>query len=147
MTNEELLQLIDSDPEAKGYADIGNDAACALRVSAIAPKVRRPVPALDLQYVAMRRGIWGDMKVKANDSQVAGSIRALCHMFIDQVMTGRSIDFELPEVSGMLQQLVAVGVVPSAVSSEIIELSYCSQTIAAKEVSEAYMSRRPGGHL
>jgi hypothetical protein len=147
MTPIELLALIDGDTVASGKAAIGDDSGCAARCIVIAPPVRVPVPAAELQYEAMLGMSWGVMKVKASQAEVALEIRALCYQFIDQVQSGRPIDFALPQVSQMLAAMVATGIVSQATADAIIAKSWAPQTITANDVSAAMSPRRPGGRI
>ena len=147
MTPAELLALIDSDSVALAFAVAGNDAACAARCIEIAEAVRKPVEAADLQYEAMIGMSWGTMRVKAGDSSVDGQIRALCFQFIDQVQSGRPIDFALPQVEQMLGAMVSVSIVSQATAEAIIAKSWVPQSITANDVSAAMLPRRPEGKI
>lgn len=147
MTNEELLQLIDSDADASARAALGDDAGCALRCVQIAPLIRVPVPADDLRYESMLAMTWGAMRVKATDAAVPQSVRALCHQFIDQVQADRPIDFALPQVGAMLAAMVQTEIVSQATADAIIARSWTRQTITANDVSAAMAPRRPGGKI
>jgi hypothetical protein len=147
MTQVELLALIDGDTVATAKAAIGDDSGCAARCVEIAPLVRVPVMPYDLQREAMLTGSWGAMRVTANDAAVPAHVRALCHQFIDQVQSGSSIDFALPQVSQMLGAMVATGIVSQATADAIIKKSWASQTITANDVSAAMSPRRPGGRI
>ena len=57
MTDAELYTLIQSDPDAKHKADIGDDSGCAARCSIIAPTIRQPVDAGRLMDAFMSLGI------------------------------------------------------------------------------------------
>jgi hypothetical protein len=147
MTDDELLALIDGDARASQLAVVGNDRECADRCVEIAPRVRVPVSAADLQYHSMLSGKWGEMRVRAFDPTEPTSVRVLCHQFLDQVSAGRGIDLTLPQVTQMLEHLTAAGLVDQAAITAINELSWAPATIDARDVSRVMMPRRPGGHL
>lgn len=147
MTPEELLDLIDGDAIATERAGVGDDSGCASRCVAIAPLVRQPVPAADLQYEAMLGLSWGAMKVTASQADVPIQIRALCHQFIDQVQSGRPIDFALPQVEQMLAAMVAAQIVSQSTADAILAKSWAPQAITANDVSAAMAPRRPGGRI
>jgi hypothetical protein len=147
MTPEELLTLIDSDPDASARATLGDDSGCALRCVAIAPHVRQPVSAGDCQYESMIGLSWGTMRVMATDATVPAQTRALCFQFIDQVQSGRPIDFALPQVAAMLAAMVQAQIVSQATADAIVAKSWVAQTITANDVSAAMSPRRPGGRI
>lgn len=67
MTDAELYTLIQGDTQAAAlYAD-GNDEGCALRCSAIAPIIRKPVAAATLRKELAKLGKWGGLQRVANN--------------------------------------------------------------------------------
>ena len=113
MTNAELTALIESDAEALGHFLASRDKLCAERCSAIAPTIRVPVPAADIQYDASVNGVWAKITIARESSATPDEVKGICITFLDWVKSGRPIDFDMPEVVGMLAGLVAVGLVTS----------------------------------
>jgi hypothetical protein len=113
MTNAELTALIESDAEALGHFLASRDQLCAERCSLIAPTIRVPVPAADIQYDASVNGVWAKITIARESSATPDEVKGICITFLDWVKSGRPIDFDMPEVVGMLAGLVAVGLVTS----------------------------------
>jgi hypothetical protein len=90
---------------------------------------------------------WGTMRVMATDATVAAQTRALCFQFIDQVQSGRPIDFSLPQVAAMLSAMVQAQIVSQATADAIVTKSWVPQIITANDVSAAMSPRRPGGRI
>jgi hypothetical protein len=71
----------------------------------------------------------------------------LCFQFIDQVQSGRPIDFALPQVAAMLAAMVQAQIVSQATADAIVAKSWVPQIITANDVSAAMSPRRPGGRI
>jgi hypothetical protein len=84
---------------------------CAERCSAIAPAIRVPVPAADIQYDASVNGVWAKITIARESSATPDEIKGICLTFLDWIKSGRPIDFDMVEVQAMLAGLVAAGLV------------------------------------
>ena len=69
MTDSELYALIQSDPAAVAAYSVSDDDACAARCSVIAPTVRRPVPAEEVQAAQEVQAIEGQLKQFQDDKK------------------------------------------------------------------------------
>jgi hypothetical protein len=136
MTNAELKTLIESDAEALGHFLSSRDQLCAERCSAIAPTIRVPVPAADIQYDASVNGVWAKITIARESSGTPDEIKGVCITFLDWVKSGRPIDFDMPEVVGMLAGLVAVGLVTSQQAIDMDARATVAQVITANQVSD-----------
>lgn len=135
MTNEELKTLIESDAEALAHFLASRDQLCAERCSVIAPTIRVPVPAADIQYDASVNGVWAKITI-ARESTAPDEIKGICITFLDWVKSGRPIDFDMPEVVGMLAGLVAVGLVTSQQAIDMDARATVAQIITSNQVSD-----------
>lgn len=135
MTNEELKALIDSDGEASAHFVASRDNLCAVRCSAIAPTIRVPVAAADIQYDASVNGVWAKITIARESAATPDQIKGVCITFLDWIRSGRPIDFDMPEVVGMLAALVTVGLVTSQQASSMDARGTVSQVITVDQVS------------
>jgi hypothetical protein len=136
MTNAELKTLIESDAEALGHFVASRDQLCAERCSAIAPTIRVPVPAADIQYDASVNGVWAKITIARESADTPVEVKGVCITFLDWVKSGRPIDFDMPEVVGMLAGLVAVGLVTSQQAIDMDARATVAQVITANQVSD-----------
>ena len=135
MTNEELKTLIESDAVALAHFVASRDQLCAERCSLIAPTIRVPVPAADIQYSAAVNGVWAKITIARESSATPDEIKGICITFLDWVKSGRPIDFDMPEVVGMLAGLVAVGLVTSQQAIDMDAQATVGQTFSASQIS------------
>ena len=136
MTNEELKTLIESDSVALAHFLASRDQLCAERCSAIAPTIRVPVPAADIQYDASVNGVWAKITIARESSATPDQIKGICITFLDWVKSGRPIDFDMPEVVAMLAGLVAVGLVTSQQAIDMDARATVAQAITSTQVSD-----------
>jgi hypothetical protein len=136
MTNEELKTLIESDSVALAHFSASRDQLCAERCSAIAPTIRVPVPAADIQYDASVNGVWAKITIARESSATPDEIKGICITFLDWVKSGRPIDFDMPEVVAMLAGLVAVGLVTSQQAIDMDARATVGQVITSTQVSD-----------
>lgn len=136
MTNAELTALIESDSVALAHFLASRDQLCAERCSAIAPAIRVPVAAADIQYDASVNGVWAKITIARESAATPDEIKGICITFLDWVKSGRPIDFDMPEVVGMLAGLVAVGLVTSQQAIDMDARATVAQVIASNQVSD-----------
>jgi len=136
MTIAELTALIASDGIATNHFLASRDQLCAERCSAIAPTIRVPVPAADIQYDASVNGVWAKITIARESSATPDEIKGICITFLDWVKSGRPIDFDMAEVVGMLAGLVAVGLVTSQQAIDMDARATVAQVITANQVSD-----------
>ena len=135
MTNAELKALIESDAEALGHFLASRDQLCAERCSVIAPTIRVPVPAADIQYDASVNGVWAKITIARESADTPDEIKGVCITFLDWIKSGRPIDFDMPEVVGMLAGLVAVGLVTQQQATDMDAQATVGQTFSASQIS------------
>ena len=136
MTNTELKALIESDAEANAHFLASRDQLCAERCSVIAPAIRVPVPAADIQYDASVNGVWAKITIARESAATPDEIKGICITFLDWVKSGRPIDFDMAEVVGMLAGLVAVGLVTSQQAIDMDARATVGQVITSTQVSD-----------
>ena len=136
MTNEELKALIESDSVALAHFVASRDQLCADRCSLIAPTIRVPVPAADIQYDASVNGVWAKITIARESSATPDEIKGVCITFLDWIKSGRPIDFDMPEVVAMLAGLVAVGLVTSQQAIDMDARATVAQVITTTQVSD-----------
>lgn len=139
MTPIELKALIESDATALSLARAGDDVGCTARCSEIADLIPCRVEAADVQRIASLTGVWGTLSLVREDATKPLSLRTICVTFLDWVKMGHSIDFHLPEVQGMLNQLKAAGILTDQQLAPLLAASWKKQTITVDEVSFARM--------
>ena len=136
MTNEELKALIESDSVALAHFVASRDQLCADRCSVIAPTIRVPVPAADIQYDASVNGVWAKITIARESSATPDEIKGICLTFLDWIKSGRPIDFDMVEVQAMLAGLVAVGLVTSQQAIDMDARATVAQVITTTQVSD-----------
>ena len=135
MTNEELKTLIESDAVALAHFAASRDQLCAERCSAIAPAIRVPVPAADIQYDASVNGVWANITLARESADTPLQIKGICLTFLDWIKSGRPIDFDMVEVQAMLAGLVAAGLVTSQQAIDMDAEATVGQTFTASQIS------------
>jgi len=135
MTNAELKTLIESDAEALGHFLASRDQLCAERCSAIAPTIRVPVPAADIQYDASVNGVWAKITIARESADTPDEIKGVCITFLDWIKSGRPIDFDMPEVQQMLGGLVLSELVTQEQADELDSQATVPQVITETQVS------------
>lgn len=142
MDSAAILAAIDADPEATQWAAVANDAACAERLTAIWPPVRRSIPADEVMAVAVRRGRWGSIALACHEPAFEFVVRATAKTLVDWVQAGKSIDVTLAEVGVMINTLKGPGLIDDADVAAIEALAWERITIAPIQVSIAMEPRR-----
>jgi hypothetical protein len=137
MTPSELKTLIESDAEASQCWADRRDAACAARCSVIAPKLRRLVTADEIQLHSSKNGTWAAITLARESAETPLQIKGVCITFLDWVRSGRSVDFDLPEVQGMVGGLIQSGLVTEQQAAELDAMGYESQTFTTDDVQQA----------
>ena len=139
MTSDELQALIEGDPEAKAFADAGNDTACAARCSAIAPKVvggERLVNKLSIigAFADPAAGYAAIAKLEA----AAGSnpVLALALEFMGPTAP-RGVDVAHASTRAMLDALGASNVLTSDEVATIKSMGEVAQSVSANDVAAA----------
>ena len=135
MTPAELKTLIESDAEALGHFLASRDQLCAERCSVIAPTIRVPVPAADIQYDASVNGVWAKITIARESADTPLQIKGICLTFLDWIKSGRPIDFDMVEVQAMLAGLVAAGLVTAQQAIDMDAQATVGQTFTASQIS------------
>jgi hypothetical protein len=135
MTNAELKALIESDSVALAHFSASRDQLCAERCSVIAPTIRVPVPAADIQYDASVNGVWANITLARESADTPLQIKGICLTFLDWIKSGRPIDFDMVEVQAMLAGLVAAGLVTSQQAINMDAQATVGQTFTASQIS------------
>lgn len=135
MTPAELKTLIQSDAEAAAHFAASRDQLCAERCSVIAPTIRVPVPAADIQYDASVNGVWANITLARESADTPLQIKGICLTFLDWIKSGRPIDFDMVEVQAMLAGLVAAGLVTAQQAVDMDAQATVGQTFTASQIS------------
>ncbi len=135
MTPAQLKTLIESDAEALGHFLASRDQLCAERCSVIAPTIRVPVPATDIQYDASVNGVWANITLARESADTPLQIKGICLTFLDWIKSGRPIDFDMVEVQAMLAGLVAAGLVTAQQAVDMDAQATVGQTFTASQIS------------
>ena len=135
MTNAELKTLIASDSVALAHFSASRDQLCADRCSVIAPTIRVPVAAADIQYDASVNGVWAKITIARESSSTPDEIKGICLTFLDWIKSGRPIDFDMVEVEAMLAGLVAAGLVTEKQAIDMDAKATVGQVITSSQVS------------
>lgn len=146
MTPAELKTLIDSDTEAAHMAGIGDDSGCAARCSAIAPTIRKPIPAAKVQEIATLNGLWGVLVIAAGNAELTNPPRGVAVNFVTWIEKGFPLNPDSVPVQQMAAALMAYNLATAEQIAEISEAADSPQTISPAAVSEAmFATRYPGG--
>lgn len=144
MTPSELYTLIQSDQQAKAAFDTSDDVACAARCGVIAPKLRTPVPAADVQYWTTAVGYWGAIKRVAQNPQASEPPQVAAISFIDWISSGRSLNFDSPNVQALAAQLVNANLVEQTHIDFLSSLMDVSQSFTVQDIGAAREAARVG---
>ena len=144
MTNAELYTLIQSDPDAKYRAEIGDDSGCAERCSVIAPVVRRPVAAATLRKELAKLGKWGGLQRVANNFESPDPPYQQARTIIDLITAGDAIDLDEPAIAAGTPQLIQHNLLTLSDVAVISALANTPQTISPAQVSDAMRPYREG---
>lgn len=143
MTDAELYALIQSDPDAKQRADIGDDSGCAVRCSVIAPTVRQPVDAGRLMDAFMSLGVWQKLEAAAPPGSVdppASTARTM----MTRLNQSRPVDLDNPAVQQIVADCIAHNLMSQAEAAALSSLADTAQTISTDQVSAAMAPHRGG---
>lgn len=146
MTITELHDAIFADPTAKGFADVGNDVACAARMTAILPPtvVRRMA---DWSTIASAFSDPSEGFAAVQALEAAGESNPVAAFFIQWLAptSPSGLDLGNSGVRGMLDLLVAGSAITSDQASAIKTLAEVPTAISHGQVSDAWIQYRPGG--
>lgn len=137
MTPAELKTLIESDSEALAHWNAGRHAACAARCGNIAPTVRRLVTADEIQLHASKNGTWAAITLARESDETPLQIKGVCITFLDWIKSGRAVDFDLPEVQGMVAGLIASTLVTEQQADELDAMANEKQSFTTDDVQQA----------
>ena len=143
MTDAELYTLIQSDPDAKHKADIGDDSGCAARCSIIAPTIRQPVDAGRLMDAFMSLGIWQRLEAAAPPGSVdppASTARTM----MTRLTQSRPVDLDNYAVQGIVADCIAHNLMSQAEAAALSSLADTPQIISTDQVSAAMAPHRGG---
>ena len=144
MTDAELYALIQSDPDAKHKADIGDDSGCAARCSIIAPTIRQPVDAGRLMDAFMSMSIWQRLEAAAPPGSVdppASTARTM----MTRLSQGRPVNLDNPAVQQIVADCIAHNLMTQAEAAQLSSLANTPQVISTDQVSSAMAPHRGGG--
>ena len=137
LTPQELKTLIEGDTLASQLWADRRDSACADRCSVIAPTVRRLVTADEVQLHSSMNGTWAAITLAREAADTPLQIKGVCVTFLDWIKSGRSIDFDLPEVIQMVGGLIASGLVTQAQADTLDAIGYDPQTFTTDHIQQA----------
>ena len=137
MAPTDLWTLIQSDTQAKAYADAGNDRDCAVRCSEIAPAIRQPVPAELVQRIASLNGLWGMLKIAALNPSLSNPPRGAAVSFVDWIERGAELDTDNQSVKAMAATLIEYSLATVNQFAEISAAGNTPQVITAEQVGVA----------
>ena len=145
MTDAELYTLIQGDTQAAALYAEGNDEGCAVRCSAIAPLIRRPVAAATLRKELAKLGKWGGLQRVANNFESPDPPYQQARTIIDLITAGDAIDLNEPAIAAGTPQLIEHNLLTVADVAVISALANTPQTISTDQVSAAMAPHRGGG--
>jgi hypothetical protein len=145
MNDSELYTLIQSDPAAVAAYNAGDDDACALRCSVIAPTVRRPVPAEEVQAAAIASGLWAIVKIAAQNTALPNPPRGAAMSFVDWIEAGRPIDMDGGTVQGVGQVLLSYNLATQPQLDALQALANVPQAITQQQIGAAREWHRATG--
>ena len=143
MTDAELYALIQSDPDAKQKADIGDDSGCAARCSVIATTVRQPVDAGLLMDACMSLGIWQRLEAAAPPGSIdppASTARTM----MTRLTQSRPVDLDNHAVQAIVADCIAHSLMSQAEAAALSSLADTAQVISTDQVSSAMAPHRGG---
>jgi hypothetical protein len=129
--------MIQGDPQAKAYADAGNDRDCAVRCSEIAPVIRKAVPAELVQRIASLNGLWGMLKIAALNPSLSNPPRGAAVSFVDWIERGAELDTDNQSVKAMAATLIEYSLATVNQFAEISAAGNTPQVITADQVGAA----------
>ncbi|MFO0201774.1 MAG: hypothetical protein ACK528_01450 [Alphaproteobacteria bacterium] len=136
MTDAELYTLIQGDTQAAAAYAEGNDEACAVRCSAIAPPVRQPVDAGLLMDACMSLGIWQRLEAAAPPGSIdppASTARTM----MTRLSQGRPVNLDNPAVQGIVTDCITHGLITQPEAAQLSTLADAGQTITQQQVGAA----------
>lgn len=92
------------------YANMSHQEA-AEAINAKTAIVKIPVPAATVQEITSGSGMWGQLRIAAEDSNLSSQPRCAAIAFIDWVTSGRAIDTDKPAIQQLASTLVSAGLV------------------------------------
>lgn len=137
MTNAELYTLIQGDTQAAALYVEGNDEGCAVRCSAIAPPIRKPVAAATLRKELAKLGKWGGLQRVANNFESPDPPYQQARTIIDLITAGDAIDLNEPAIAAGTPQLIEHNLLTAADVAVISALANNPQTITQQQVGAA----------
>ena len=137
MTDAELYTLIQGDTQAAALYAEGNDEGCAVRCSAIAPLIRRPVAAATLRKELAKLGKWGGLQRVANNFESPDPPYQQARTIIDLITAGDAIDLNEPAIAAGTPQLIEHNLLTVADVAAISALANNPQTITQQQVGAA----------
>jgi hypothetical protein len=151
MTEDELHDLIASNPDAKAKADAGDDSGAAQRAAQLAP------PLLQQHWVT-ERGVFAAFTDPVEGEIVLQTLEAVANSESPMApMLKRAIKWLEPSNGGvdlghlgvraMLDALVAASVLTAEQVSTLKALAELPQVITAEAVSHAWSRYRPDGKV
>ena len=146
MTDAELYTLIQGDTQAAAAYAEGNDEACAVRCSAIAPPVRQPVDAGLLMDACMSLGIWQRLEAAAPPGSIdppASTARTM----MTRLSQGRPVNLDNPAVQGIVTDCITHGLITQPEAAQLSTLADAGQTITQQQVGAAREWHRVTGGL
>jgi hypothetical protein len=146
MTDAELYTLIQGDTQAAALYAEGNDEACAVRCSAIAPPVRQPVDAGLLMDACMSLGIWQRLEAAAPPGSIdppASTARTM----MTRLSQGRPVNLDNPAVQGIVTDCITHGLITQPEAAQLSTLADAGQTITQQQVGAAREWHRVTGGL
>jgi len=136
MTDAELYTLIQNDTQAAALYAEGNDEACAVRCSAIAPPVRQPVDAGLLMDACMSLGIWQRLEAAAPPGSIdppASTARTM----MTRLSQGRPVNLDNPAVQGIVTDCITHGLITQPEAAQLSTLADAGQAITQQQVGAA----------
>lgn len=147
MTPQELKALIDSDTQATNLAAVGNDAACAARCSAIAPKLLQSTRLSELGILGLYANPVDGMTVLGTIEAIAtqNALFAKVLSFMQPGVAAECLpDFALPAMRAALTLATNLGGLglSEQLAAPILRAAEIPETITANEVSTAMAPSR-----
>jgi hypothetical protein len=136
MNDAELYTLIQSDPDAKAKADTGDDSACAVRCSEIAPTIRQPVDAGRLMDAMIGLGVWRRL-VAAALPNATDPPASTAQMMMTRIQQNRAIDFDNAAVQTIVADCITYNLMTQTEAQQMNTLGDAHQTITAADVGAA----------
>ena len=142
MTPANLLLLIQSDPEALALANAGNDEACAIRCTAIAPKVEAAKRCTELDF--MENASLAKVEECMAKIELAAQTNPSVKRMLKFMQPGASgVDFTLNKFKNLLTDAPPAGCgLTAAQAKNLTDLTLVPQAITAAMVGEAMTATR-----